>query len=85
MQTVTIAGVEYPGHCICDGVHLFVYLENMSMIDGFPILSRPENLAVIHEKSYEKEREYTGYTALKSISGEYGNCNAVLTREVTNA
>lgn len=85
MQTLTIAGIEYPGRCICDGFHLFIYLDNMSMIEGFPILSNPGNLAVIHENSYEHERDYAGYTVLQSISGEYGNCNAVLVREANNA
>lgn len=82
MQTLIIAGIEYPGHCFCDDFHLFVYLDNMSITDGFPIFSNPENLDIIHEKSYEYEREYTGYTVLKSISSEYGNCNVVLVREV---
>jgi hypothetical protein len=57
----------------------------MSILDGFPILADPENTATIREVSYGEEKTYTGYTVLKAINSEYGNCNAVLAREVSNA
>jgi hypothetical protein len=82
---VTIADVVYPGHCFYDDYHLFVYLNNMSIIDGFPIFSNPANLETIVENSYGIVRTYNGYTILTSINGEYGNCNAVLRKSTQTA
>lgn len=77
-QTVTIAGNEYSGHCILTDTRLFVYLDKMSIADGFAIISAPHALDTIIEKSYGRETTYTGYTELAAISAEYGNCNLVL-------
>ena len=77
-RTVTIAGTEYPGHCILTDTRLFIYLDNMTITEGFAIVSAPHALDAITEKSYGRETTYAGYTEITAISGEYGNCNVVL-------
>ena len=77
-RTVTIAGTEYAGHCILTDTRLFVYLDDMSLMEGFAIVSAPHALDAITEKSYDRETTYAGYTVIMAISGEYGNCNVVL-------
>ena len=84
-QTVTIAGNEYPGHCILTDTRLFVYLDSMSLMDGYAVVSPPHALDSITEKSYGRETTYTGYTEISAISGEYGNCNIVLKKGESNA
>ena len=84
-QTVTIAGNEYPRHCILTDTRLFVYLDSMSLMDGYAVVSPPHALDSITEKSYVRETTYTGYTEISAISGEYGNCNIVLKKGESNA
>ena len=81
-QTVAINGNEYPGHCILTDTRLFVYLDDMSLMEGFAIVSAPHALDAITEKSYGRETTYAGYTEITAISGEYGNCNVVLRKGV---
>lgn len=77
-RTVTIMGIEYAGHCILTDTRLFVYLDGMTILEGFAIVSAPHALDSILEKSYGRETVYAGYTEITAISGEYGNCNIVL-------
>ena len=83
MPTVTIDGIIYDGHCLLSDGHLFLYLNKMTLAQGFMILSISEKLSVIHENSYGHERDYEGYTKLVAINDEYGNCNATLIKPIT--
>lgn len=78
MQKLTINGSVYDGHCIESDGRLFVYLDSLTIMDGFRIFSEPDNYATIHEVSYGVERDYIGYNTLMAINGEYGNCNVTL-------
>lgn len=84
-QTVTIDGTTYAGHCIVSEGFLFVYLDGMSILDGFGIFSDPSKLAVIHESSYGHERDYEGFIKLIAINSEFGNCNVTLERVAPDA
>lgn len=81
MQKLTINGSVYDGHCLESDDRLFVYLDGLTIMDGFRIFSDPDNYATIHEVSYGVERDYTGYNTLIAVNGEYGNCNVTLKRE----
>lgn len=76
-------GTELAGHVIEDGMNLFVYLDNNTILAAFPILSDPEKTENIVAFRNGQTTEYTGYTHLKSISEENGGrVSAVLLKEV---
>ena len=75
-------GTEVAGHILPNGDNrlIFVYLDGMSIIDGFALFSDPEKTKVIIARRYGTEKTYEGYTQLSSISDEYGNCNITMKR-----
>lgn len=82
-QIILIDGTVLDGHIIDngDGQVIFVYLNNMSIVDGFNIFSNKERIKKIIASSHGEEFVYNRYTELFSISHEFGNCNIALRRE----
>lgn len=81
MQTLTLNdGTVVNGHILEDasGNVIFVYMDKLSLIEGFALLSDADKTKKIVANSYGNEHVYEGYTTLSAISDEYGNCNAVL-------
>ena len=86
METLTLNdGTVLNGHIQEDGYGqlIFVYLDNMSLMDGFMILSNPGKTVRIVAESHGEEHVYEGYTVLTDINNEYGNCNATLRKGVS--
>ena len=81
-QLILNDGTVLDGHIIDngDGMIIFVYLNNMSMDAGFAIMKDSAKTSKIRAISFGHEYIYTGYTNIKSISSEYGNCNLVMTK-----
>lgn len=73
-------GTAVTGHILDngDGRIIFVYLDGMSIIQGFTLFSDPEKTGRIIEKRVDTEKIYEGYTNLTAINTEYGNCNITM-------
>ena len=79
METLTLNdGTVLSGHCIQSDLNLFVYLYGMSMADGFALFSDPNKTIRIVENNRGNEHVYEGYTELRAINSEYGNCNMTM-------
>ena len=81
MQTLTLNdGTVVNGHILADASEstIFVYMDELSLAEGFALLSDTSKTEKIVASSYGNEHVYEGYTTLSAISDEYGNCNAVL-------
>ena len=88
METLTLVdGTELNGHILpgSDGQLIFVYLDGMSLVQGFAIFSDAENIATIVENNHGEEHIYEGYTEITAINTEYGNCNITLRRTANAA
>ena len=86
METLTMNdGTVLNGHILEDGYGqvIFVYLDGMSLMDGFMILSNPAKTARIVANNHEVETVYEGYTQLDAINNQFGNCNATLRKGVS--
>lgn len=86
METLTLNdGTVVDGTIMEDGYgqQIYVYLTNMSMMQGFMLLSDQEKTRKIVANSYEEEKEYEGYTELTAINNQFGNCNATLRKVVS--
>ena len=60
---------------------IFVYLVGITLAEGFAAFSVPENIQTITERiDSENQNVYEGYTELRAINSEYGNCNITLRR-----
>ena len=78
METLTLNdGTELNGHILPngDGLYIYVYLQNMNLMQGFMLFSDPEKTARIVELNHGEENVYEGFTELFSINAEFGNCN----------
>lgn len=77
-------GTVLNGHIMPNGDDriIFVYLNGLSLAEGFAIFSDPGRIRKITEKiDAETEREYNGFTVITAINMEFGNCNLTLRRE----
>ena len=57
---------------------IFVYLDGMSIQEGFRLFIDPEKTKRIVAESSGVERTYEGYTQLTAINNEFGNCNITM-------
>ena len=81
METITLNnGTVLDGHIMPNGDDriIFVYLTGISLADGFAAFSNPANISTITEINHGNEHIYRGYTELKAIDSEFGNCNITL-------
>jgi len=78
-------GSEIPGRAIPSGDVLYVYLDNCTMDEGYPILSDPAKTRRIEAFSYGDRTEYKGYTHLFCLREEsMGVLSAGLRKEEAN-
>ena len=76
-------GTELSGHALADGLFLYLYLNQSTLTEAFPLLNDPEKTAKITENQNGQITEYTGFSHLRSISEESGGrVSAVLLKEV---
>ena len=67
-----------------DGVIIFVYLKDMTVLQGVLLFSDTEKSERIVVHFHGAEHIYEGYTEIYRASHEYGNCNLTM-RKVQNA
>lgn len=85
MEILTLAdGTQLNGTVLPDGdgLTIFVYLTGISLVEGVQIFSHPERIRTITTLSHGNETVYTGFTELRSVDTEFGNCNLILRRPV---
>lgn len=81
MEQITLNdGTVLHGHCILTETALFVYLDNMPIMDGITLFADAEKTSRIVEMNHGNEHVYEGYTVLSAVSSEFGNCNLVMKR-----
>lgn len=83
METLTLNdGTVLNGHILesGNGFVIFVYLDGMSLAQGYTLFSDSENTSRIVAMSYGNEHIYEGFTELTAINSEYGNCNIMMQR-----
>ena len=86
METLTLNdGTVVNGHCFEDDRNLFVYLDNMTVVQGVMLFGDPEKSSRIVAMNHGNEHVYDGYTEIYSASHEFGNCNLVLRKAEENA
>ena len=86
METLTFNdGTVLAGTILEDGRGLYIniYLEGLSLAEGFIILNNPQLTCRIVANNRENEHIYEGYTELGGINNEFGNCNALLRKGVS--
>lgn len=83
MEQLTLNdGTAVNGHIIDNGDNqiIFVRLDNMSIDAGFILMRDTNKTSCIKALSHGNERIYVGYTIIKSINSEFGNCNLVMAK-----
>ena len=81
METITLNdGTIVNGHCIETDTALFVYLDNMPLVNGVVLFSDPEKTDTLIAVNHGVQAVYENYTVLYAASSEYGNCNLVMKR-----
>lgn len=82
MQTIRMNdGTIVPGHILPspDDRIISVYLDNMSLADGFMLMSSPEKtIQMTTVYGDEDQATYTGYTEITAINTAFGNCNLTM-------
>lgn len=79
METLTLNdGTVLAGHCIRSGRNLYIYLDNMSILNGVALFSDASKVGKIIENNHGTENVYQGFTRLVAVSHEFGNCNIVM-------
>lgn len=75
-------GTQVNGHILPNGDDriIFVYIDKMSLAEGFVLFSDPEKTKRIVANFYGEETVYEWFTELTSISSEFGNCNITMKR-----
>ena len=83
MEALVFAnGQSFTGHCLETGRKLWLYLQNVNLVDAFQTLIDPENTLTIRAVRYGKETIVTGYNHLFCVSEESGGTvNAGLRKE----
>ena len=61
-----------------DGLIIFVYLDGMSLTDGFRLFSDPNRTVHMVAMNHGVQHVYDGYTEIVAASSEYGNCNLTM-------
>lgn len=81
-QLILNDGSVLDGHIIENGDNLtiFVYLDNMSIDSGFLIMRDTAKTSRIRAINHGVEHVYIGYTKIKAISSDFGNCNLTMTK-----
>ena len=80
-ETLTFAdGTTADGHILPDGMGLriYVYLDDMSLPDGYVMMSNADKTSSITAYSHGTTTVYEGFTEIIAISTEFGNCNLVM-------
>ena len=81
METITLNdGTTLDGVCTEDDRYLYVYLDGLSLSEGFGYFSNPNNTIRIVAMNHGNEHIYEGYTVIKAINTEFGNCNLTMQR-----
>ena len=73
-------GSTVEGHVLPDGmgIRIYVYLDGMSLADGYTLMNDPEKTGTITALNHGETTVYEGYTEIIAISTEFGNCNVVM-------
>lgn len=86
METLTLNdGTTVNGHCFEDDRNLFVYLDDMTVVQGVALFSDPEKTTKITAENHGNTHVYEGYTEIWAASHEFGNCNLVMRKAQSNA
>ena len=86
MQTITLHdGTVLNGICDLDDGYLYMYIHNLTMVDGFALFSVPAKTDKIIFNSYLNEYVYEGYTEIYSINMSRGNFNIVMRKADADA
>lgn len=77
-------GTVVTGHILEDGIGLriYVYLDGMSLADGFALMNDTMKTNRIVAMNHGVESVYEDYTEIAAISTEFGNCNLVMKKAV---
>ena len=81
METITLNnGTVVNGHILenGDGRTIFVYLDNMRVVEGVTLFGVQENVTVLIAMNHGTEKRYEGFTEVYAASHEFGNCNLVM-------
>ena len=81
METITLNDETIVnGHILesGDGRLLFVYLDKMSLADGFRMFSDANRTVHMVAMNHGIQHVYDGYTEITAASSEYGNCNLTM-------
>ena len=84
METLKMMdGTVLEGHILesGNGRTIFVYINNMSVVDGVTIFANRAKTGRIIATNHEAQHIYEGYTHLYAASNEFGNCNIVMEKE----
>ena len=66
------------------GQEIYVYLQGMSLSEGFMIMNNPNRTKHIIADNRGTQHVYDGFTVIFSINNEFGNCNLTM-RKAVNA
>ena len=80
-ETITLNdGTELQGHILENGDDriIFVYLDRLSLMDGFALMSDRNKTIRMVAMNHGNEHVYEGYTEIDSISSAFGNCNLTM-------
>lgn len=83
METLTLVdGTVLNGTVIQSGDDrmLFVYLDGLSLAEGYGYFSDKRNIQTLIVMNRGNEYIYEGYTEITAINTEYGNCNLTMRR-----
>ena len=71
---------QLEGHIVPNGddMVIFVYLNGMSLAEGFSIFSDRHNISVLKATDHGTETVYRGFTEITAINTDFGNCNITL-------
>ena len=82
MQTIRMSdNTVVPGHILPgrDGRYIFVYLDGMSLADGFSLMSNTSKTGVMTTVYGEEDQNtYIGYTEITAMNTDFGNCNLTM-------
>ena len=81
METITLNdGTELQGHILENGDDriIFVYLDGMSLMDGYALMSDRNKTIRMTALNHGNEQVYDGFTEIDAISSAVGNCNLTM-------
>ena len=83
METLTLNdGTQLDGTILPggDGRTIYVYLTALTIAEGVGIFLNANRIRKITAMNHGTETVYEGYTEIRSVDCEYGNCNLVMRR-----